>query len=47
MLPSNRSEADERCTSIREAVKFAQHNNLLGVMLDSSIVVRPVRSAPI
>lgn len=39
MLPANRFEADERCTSIREAAKFAQDNNLLGVILDSSIVV--------
>ena len=41
MVPANRIEDDRRCTSIREAVKFAKANNLLGVMLDATILVRP------
>lgn len=40
MVPANRIEDDRRCTSIREAVKFAKANNLLGVMLDATILVR-------
>lgn len=39
MVPANRVEDDRRCTSIREAVKFAKSNNLLGVMLDATILV--------
>lgn len=39
MVPANRVEDDRRCTSIREAVKFAKVNNLLGVMLDATILV--------
>lgn len=39
MVPANRVEDDRRCTSIREAVKFAKANNLLGVMLDATILV--------
>lgn len=41
MVAANRIEEDRRCTSIREAVKFAKANNLLGVMLDATILVRP------
>jgi CDK inhibitor PHO81 len=41
MVAANRVEEDRRCTSIREAVKFAKANNLLGVMLDATILVRP------
>jgi hypothetical protein len=37
MLPANRQESDKRCTTIREAVKFAKSNNLLGVIFDSTI----------
>ncbi|KAK4053696.1 phosphate system positive regulatory protein pho81 [Microbotryomycetes sp. JL201] len=40
MVPANRVEDDRRCTSIREAVKFAKANNLLGVMLDATILVQ-------
>ena len=40
MVPANRVEEDRRCTSIREAVKFAKNNNLLGVMLDATMLVR-------
>lgn len=40
MVAANRVEDDRRCTSIREAVKFAKANNLLGVMLDATILVR-------
>lgn len=40
MVAANRVEEDRRCTSIREAVKFAKSNNLLGVMLDATILVR-------
>ena len=40
MVAANRVEEDRRCTSIREAVKFAKANNLLGVMLDATILVR-------
>lgn len=47
MLPANRSEADARCTSVREAAKFAQDNNLLGIMLDSSIVVSHLLAIPV
>jgi CDK inhibitor PHO81 len=36
----NRTELDRRCTSIEGAVKFAKANNLLGVLLDATIVVR-------
>lgn len=39
MVPANRFEEDRRCTSIREAVKFAKANNLLGVMLDATMLV--------
>lgn len=44
MVPANRIEDDRRCTSIREAVKFAKANNLLGVMLDATILVRTLSS---
>ncbi|KAI5479290.1 CDK inhibitor PHO81 [Pseudohyphozyma bogoriensis] len=40
MVPANRVEDDRRCTSIREAVKFAKANNLLGIMLDATILVQ-------
>ncbi|GAA5826059.1 hypothetical protein JCM5353_004197 [Sporobolomyces roseus] len=40
MVPANRVEEDRRCTSIREAVKFAKNNNLLGVMLDATMLVQ-------
>lgn len=40
LIPANRIEEDRRCTSIREAVKFAKANNLLGVMLDATMLVR-------
>jgi CDK inhibitor PHO81 len=40
LSPANRIEDDRRCTSIREAVKFARANNLLGVMLEATILVR-------
>ncbi|GAA5875364.1 hypothetical protein JCM16303_000599 [Sporobolomyces ruberrimus] len=40
MVPANRFEEDRRCTSIREAVKFAKANNLLGVMLDATMLVQ-------
>lgn len=42
MVAANRVEEDRRCTSIREAVKFAKANNLLGVMLDATILVRSI-----
>jgi hypothetical protein len=32
-------EKDKRCTSIREAVKFAKSNNLLGVIFDATLLV--------
>lgn len=32
-------EDDKRCMSVREAVKFAKANNLLGVMLDATLIV--------
>ena len=32
-------EKDKRCTSIKEAVKFAKRNNLLGVICDATILV--------
>ncbi len=35
----NRTELDRRCTSIEGAVRFAKANNLLGVLLDATIVV--------
>lgn len=44
LIPANRIEEDRRCTSIREAVKFAKANNLLGVMLDATMLVRCDRS---
>jgi CDK inhibitor PHO81 len=44
MVPANRVEDDRRCTSIREAVRFAKANNLLGVMLDATILVGPSSS---
>lgn len=34
-------EDDKRCMSVREAVKFAKANNLLGVMLDATLIVSP------
>ncbi|SGY75482.1 BQ5605_C005g03428 [Microbotryum silenes-dioicae] len=40
LVPANRVEDDRRCTSIREAVKFAKTNNLLGVMLDATILLK-------
>ncbi len=40
MVPANRVEDDRRCTSIREAVKFAKANNLLGVLLDATILLQ-------
>ncbi|GAA6008997.1 hypothetical protein JCM10207_004059 [Rhodosporidiobolus poonsookiae] len=40
LVPANRIEEDRRCTSIREAVKFAKANNLLGVMLDATMLVQ-------
>ncbi|BGP13882.1 hypothetical protein JCM10213_002521 [Rhodosporidiobolus nylandii] len=40
LVPANRVEDDRRCTSIREAVKFAKANNLLGIMLDASLLVQ-------
>lgn len=40
LVPANRVEEDRRCTSIREAVKFARANNLLGIMLDATMLVR-------
>ncbi|GAA6027089.1 hypothetical protein JCM8097_006102 [Rhodosporidiobolus ruineniae] len=40
LVPANRVEEDRRCTSIREAVKFARQNNLLGVMLDATMLVQ-------
>ncbi|GAA5851676.1 hypothetical protein JCM3766R1_000482, partial [Sporobolomyces carnicolor] len=40
MVPANRFEEDRRCTSIREAVKFAKANNLLGVMLDATMLIQ-------
>ncbi|GAA5848597.1 hypothetical protein JCM8547_004567 [Rhodosporidiobolus lusitaniae] len=40
LVPANRIEDDRRCTSIREAVKFAKANNLLGVMLDATMLVQ-------
>lgn len=46
MVPANRIEDDRRCTSIREAVKFAKANNLLGVMLDATILVRCLPFSP-
>lgn len=36
-------EDDKRCLSVREAVKFAKANNLLGVMLDATLIVRRSR----
>lgn len=42
MVAANRVEEDRRCTSIKEAVKFAKANNLLGVMLDATILVRSI-----
>ncbi|RHZ82191.1 hypothetical protein Glove_112g42 [Diversispora epigaea] len=33
-------EQDKRCTSIKEAVKFAKINNLLGVVCDATLLVR-------
>ena len=47
MVPANRIEDDRRCTSIREAVKFAKANNLLGVMLDATILVRRALVPPL
>lgn len=43
--PPNRSETDKRCTSIEGAVRFAKANNLLGVLLDATMIVgmRPYR----
>ncbi len=32
-------EKDKRCTSLKEAVKFAKGNNLLGVICDATILV--------
>ena len=32
-------EKDKRCTSIKEAVKFAKSNNLLGVICDATLLV--------
>ncbi|GJN88570.1 hypothetical protein Rhopal_001536-T1 [Rhodotorula paludigena] len=40
LVPANRIEEDRRCTSIREAVKFAKANNLLGIMLDATMLVQ-------
>ncbi|BGP37936.1 phosphate system positive regulatory protein pho81 [Rhodotorula kratochvilovae] len=40
LVPANRVEEDRRCTSIREAVKFARSNNLLGIMLDATMLVQ-------
>ncbi|BGO89599.1 hypothetical protein NBRC10512_001550 [Rhodotorula toruloides] len=40
LVPANRVEEDRRCTSIREAVKFARANNLLGIMLDATMLVQ-------
>jgi CDK inhibitor PHO81 len=39
LLPANRVEVDRRCTAIREAVKFAKANNLLGVVFDSTLLL--------
>ncbi|KAL7416653.1 hypothetical protein BDY24DRAFT_358213 [Mrakia frigida] len=33
-------EDDKRCMSVREAVKFAKANNLLGVMLDATLIAQ-------
>ncbi|GBB88938.1 hypothetical protein RclHR1_15560002 [Rhizophagus clarus] len=33
-------EKDKRCTSIKEAVKFAKSNNLLGVIFDATLLVK-------
>jgi CDK inhibitor PHO81 len=33
-------EDDKRCLSVREAVKFAKANNLLGVMLDATLIAQ-------
>jgi hypothetical protein len=33
-------EEDKRCMSVREAVKFAKANNLLGLVLDATLIVR-------
>ncbi|CDZ97920.1 FOG: Ankyrin repeat [Phaffia rhodozyma] len=33
-------EADKRCVSVREAVKFARANNLLGVLLDATLLAQ-------
>ncbi|RIA87384.1 hypothetical protein C1645_777448 [Glomus cerebriforme] len=33
-------EKDKRCTSIKEAVKFAKSNNLLGVICDATLLVK-------
>ena len=38
LVPANRIEDDRRCTSIREAVKFAKANNLLGVMFEATLL---------
>lgn len=46
MVPANRFEEDRRCTSIREAVKFAKANNLLGVMLDATMLVSSLSIFP-
>ncbi|KPV75877.1 uncharacterized protein RHOBADRAFT_48327 [Rhodotorula graminis WP1] len=40
LVPANRVEDDRRCTSIREAVKFAKANNLLGIMLEATMLVQ-------
>ncbi|CAG8806675.1 3790_t:CDS:2, partial [Racocetra persica] len=32
-------EQDKRCTSIKEAVKFAKMNNLLGVIFEATLLV--------
>lgn len=35
-------EQDKRCTSIKEAVKFAKMNNLLGVIFEATLLVSAV-----
>jgi CDK inhibitor PHO81 len=39
LQPPRRIELDRRCTSIEGAVKFAKANNVLGLLLDATIMV--------
>lgn len=39
LQPPHRTELDKRCTSIEGAVKFAKANNVLGLLLDATIMV--------